>query len=179
MTRIRLLAFAVLAISSGAYAFELDGYKSVKFGIYAEALSSQGYKCMRGKNYISCRGEDTLFGLPAAIDADLSTGSVSKIGVSVTGQDDQGLTRAFSDALGAPKQFTYLSWTSQRVETSYWVSESGTSIVVKRNLDQQGPQRVPMFGITVLQAEAEYLDKAETAKLLEAAKQAGTKPKDF
>ncbi len=173
LSRLFAFGFAVTAASSSG--FELPGYKSLKFGASQEELRNLGFKCNRGL----CQGSDTLFGRESSVFAFISDGSgLNRIDVSV-GMAVFDMIRAFTEALGEPKTYVHPNMFHQRLEASYWVSDSLTAIVVKRNLDEPASQRLPVLGVTVQRATAYYLNSEETEKMLQEAKRYAPKPRDF
>ena len=83
MTHKALIAigFLITSLVGPASAFDLAGFKKVAFGATPEALTALGYACAESSGRMECKGDDTLFGIPAGVRAWFADGKVNAIRV--------------------------------------------------------------------------------------------------
>lgn len=180
-----LLLLIIVLSGCGSSNFPLDGFKSVKFDMSSSQLEKFGFSCTQDKK--SCKKDkplgdpkpesSTLFGQAASLKIDLSDDKVSCITVFVS-MEDRELIELYENALGKPKTFQFNQiFTGNKIQKNYWVSADATSIAVTEILNKEPPQG--LFKMLGPSSAATYCNKSETAKLIDEAKKASIKPKDF
>jgi len=174
----KLIALALVAAMSSAHAFELAGFKTVKFGADRQALEAQGLQCkVDSEQRVECAGKDTIFGFESSVRAFLREEKVVQIRVVALDSKPLDLVGAFTKALGKPKQFTERRGRHD-LTTHYWVAKDGTSVSTFGSFDTLVAKN-PDTGAEWHSASADYLDKESTTLLLDRAKKAEQVKRDF
>jgi hypothetical protein len=115
-----------------------EGFKDIKFGMKDTELTKLGFEC---KYYGMCLGSDenkyTLFSYPAnAVSVDTKDNIVYSIGVTINVRQDK-LVELFTEALGTPDIWKYVSATGINVEVYYWLFSNHTSISIQTSDKQR------------------------------------------
>lgn len=186
MKKLLLLAiFPVLAANT--LAFELDGFKSLKFGMLRSEIAEKGYVCKKNYKGDVCVGKDTLFGNPADIDVEFLNG-ISKVSahVSVAGEDADDLEKVFvqnlTKELGSPISFEFIGATGLNVRRLSWVSASGSSIFMSLHKRSPSDSYVRAGNLLIKvdsRVSVHYLDSIGTRENVKQAESSPAKSKDF
>lgn len=175
-----LTAVLFSTFAYNAFAFDLDGFKDLKFGMPANELAAKGYACKTAYSMLSCEGKDTLFGNLAAVEV-MFKGGISNVRVSVevTPKDAEGLEKQFfqnfNSQLGTPTSYVFMGATGKQVRKTFWKSVSGTSIAMNQmvNPEPMGVVRNGGFPIDINpRVTVHYLNAEETLVNVKAAENA-------
>ena len=174
----KLIALALMTALSSAHAFELIGFKGIKFGADQQAVEAQGLQCkVDGEQRVECASNDTIFGFESSVRAFFREEKVVQIRVVAIDSKPLDLVGAFTKALGKPKQFTERRGRHD-LTIHYWVAKDGTSVSTFGTLETLVVKH-PDTGEERHFASADYLDKEPTARLLARAKKAEQVKRDF
>jgi len=184
-----LLAMTVVSCSNFGYAFEIDGFKDIKFNMTREEVEQMGFSCNSAEdsnsticttfNYDTSEKFDpkyTLLGREAEINIiGLEDNKVVGIFVTINSLTGKEAVEVFKKSLGKP---IYYERSIPGIYEYLWVSSNNNSISV--NIDTENPDEKGCIFY--------YGNEAETLKMLSIAKEwakqkvkdtATPDPKDF
>ena len=172
-----LVLCLLLGISNSASAapdpgFELSGFKVVHFGMSPEEIVALGLSCkdsdftLGGLDRIECAAQDTVFGFPARVAVYFRRSKVTSVIVTAHNTHPLDLVAKFTAALGRPSSFDAPTGVGNILRYTYWLSNSGTSVLLTRSLDGFGSAPKLELGVMMYSQTVSFRDVEQTAVML-------------
>lgn len=173
-----MIAITFITACGSAQAFDLAGFKSVKFGMDRMAVENAGYKCkVDAEQRVECEGVETLFGARANARVWFRGEKVSQIRVIVIDSRPVNLVGGFTKALGKPQKYVERRGRND-LSVHYWLAKNGAAVSTFGTSDTL-VAKDPDTGEEHHFATADYLDKEGAARLVADAKKADQLKRDF
>ena len=167
--------------------FDIDGFKGINFGMSHEAVAALGLQCKDDAFTLAdldsywCTANTTLFGYTADLSVHFrKNGGVSSILVTAGSQQPIDLTPQFTKALGLPHTAILSNPSGYQFRVDYWLSRSGTSIQIWKEITKDGkPRKETLHGTVMYVEKPHYKDQTQTSIFLRKVEVASHPDKDF
>lgn len=133
--------------------FDIDGFKTIKFGMTREEAVGIGLKCVNvdwtllGIDPFKCTGNSTLFGQRALVYVSFHEGALNFISVDGLSEKPLDYASAYTKIYGPPRIAVMPSIGGTPLRSKYWISRTGSSTRIERPVAEEGkPNTTDLFG---------------------------------